>query len=241
MVQGGKRTSDAPAAVRSPRSWLVAMTVIGLVGGGLAISQADDPRRLIRMPLSNLGVDRGSAAIMTATLVGLGITLLALGVSLDRAFARLRSAGRLSPFAAWLIRVEFVVAGMAVAVTGLVPNRVGLPTAFHNFAGFTFPLVLMMTMVGARLALGPLGRQFDLLSAFIGLSVVVLFAVTHWVHVLPYSLMELICFVLIGAWLWLFEARLRSLLAELRPRRRPRTNVARQRRHSVRAARRASG
>lgn len=82
-------------------------------------------------------------------------------------------------------------------------------------AGFTIPIVLMTVMVVARLSIGSLGRQFDRWSAVIALGVIILFAASSWVHLLPYGLMELICFVLIGAWLWLFEARLRCLLADL--------------------------
>jgi hypothetical protein len=83
----------------------------------------------------------------------------------------------------------------------------------HNVAGFTMPVVLMGTVVGARVALGSLGRTFDRASALILLSVIGLFVATP-LHLLPYGLMELTCLGLIGAWLWLFEARLRGLTAD---------------------------
>ena len=191
------------------------MTVVGLIGGALAISRATETHWQVRMPLSRLAVDHGSAGIVTITLLSLGIILLALGISLYRAFASLRSAGRLSPLAEWLLTIGFAVAGMALVLTGLFPLHGRASTVIHNVAGFTIPIVLMTIMAGARLSLGSLGRQFDRWSAVIVLSVIILFAASSWVHLLPYGLMELICFVLIGAWLWVFEARLRCLLADL--------------------------
>ena len=191
------------------------MTVVGLTGGALAISRATQTHWQFQMSLSRLGVDTGSAAILTLTLLGLGIILLALGLALDRAFANLRAAGRLDIRAEWLLTAGFVVAGVAMVVAGVFPISDRASTTVHNLAGFTIPIALMATMIGARLALGSLGRQFDRWSAVTVLSVILLFAATHWVHLLPYGLMELICFVLIGAWLWVFEARLRCLLADL--------------------------
>jgi hypothetical protein len=191
------------------------MTVVGLIGGALAISRATQTHWQVQMSLSRLGVDTGSAGILTFTLLGLGIILLALGFALDRAFASLRAAGRMRSRAEWLLTAGFVVAAIAMAVTAMFPIHGRASTTIHNVAGFTTPIVLMSTMIGARLALGSLGRQFDRWSAVVTLSVIVLFAATHWGHLLPYGLMELICFVLIGAWLWVFEARLRCLLADL--------------------------
>lgn len=215
MINTGRRALRLPAAVRSPRSWLAAMTVVGLIGGALAIGRATETHWQVRTPLSRLAVDHGSAGIVTATLLSLGIILLALGASLDRAFASLRSAGRLSTHAQWLLAIGFGVAGAAMVVTGLFPIYGRASTTIHNVAGFTIPIVLMTVMVVARLSIGSLGRQFDRWSAVIALGVIILFAASSWVHLLPYGLMELICFVLIGAWLWLFEARLRCLLADL--------------------------
>lgn len=103
------------------------------------------------------------------------------------------------------------MAGIAVAVAGLFPIDTGVSTAIHNVAGFAIPIVLMGTVVGARVALGSLGLPFDRASAVIVLSVTGLFVATVRAHLLPYVVMELICMALIGAWLWLFEARLRWL------------------------------
>lgn len=159
--------------------------------------------------------DDGAAGTVTFTLLGLGIILLALGMSLDRTFARLHSAGRMGPRAGWLLAIGFLVAGIALAIIGLFPIDSRSSTAIHNVAGFAMPVVLMATMVGARLALGSLGRRFDQASAAIMLSVIGLFVVTARLQLLPYGLMELICLGLIGAWLWLFEAHLRRLMGDL--------------------------
>jgi hypothetical protein len=191
------------------------MTAVGLIGGGLAISQATHPRWQVQMSVSRLGVDTGAEGIVTATLLGLGIILLALGVALDRTFAALRSAGRLDPRAEWLLTIGFALAGVAAALTGLFPIQGSVSTIIHNVAGFATPIVLMAILVGARLALGSLGRDFDRASAAILLGVILLFAVTVRTNLLPYGLMELICFALIGGWLWLFEARLRFLMTHL--------------------------
>jgi hypothetical protein len=191
------------------------MTVVAVIGGALAISRATKTHWQVQMPLSRLGVDTGSSGILTFTLLGLGIILLALALALDRAFASFRSAGRLDSRAEWLLTAGFVVAGVAMAVTGVFPIHGRASTTIHNLAGFTIPIALMSTMIGARLALGSLGRQFDRWSAAATLSVILLFTATSWVHLLPYWLMELICFVLIGAWLWIFEARLRQLVGKI--------------------------
>jgi hypothetical protein len=211
----GRRAISLPAAVRSPRSWLIAMTMVGLIGGGLAISRATETQWQAGTPLSRLGVDAGAASTVTFTMLGLGIILLALGMSLDRTFIRLHSAGRLGPRAGWLLAIGFVVAGIALAIIGLFPIDSGSSTAIHNLAGFAMPVVLMATMVGARLALGSLGRRFDGASAAIMVCVVGLFVATVELGLLPYGLMELICLGLIGAWLWLFEAHLRRLMGDL--------------------------
>lgn len=190
------------------------MTALGLVGGGLAVSRATETHWQVGMPLSRLGVDHGAAGTVTATLLGLGFVMLALGVSLDLIFARLRAAGRLDPRAEWLLTIGFLLAGVALALTGLFPITRPPSTVIHNVAGFATPIVLMATIVGARLALGSLGGKYDRLSAVILLGVIGLFVATARMHVMPYGVMELICFGLIGAWLWLFEARLRSLVGQ---------------------------
>jgi uncharacterized membrane protein len=188
------------------------MTVVGLIGGGLAISRATETHWQSGTPLSRLGVDDGAAATVTFTLLGLGVILLALGVSLDRTFASLRSTGRLHPRADWVLLVGFLLAGIAAAVTGLFPITTKVSTTIHNVAGFTIPIVLMASVVGARLALGSLGRSFDTASVLITLSVIGLFVASVRLHLLPYGEMEVTCLGLIGAWLWLFEARLRRLV-----------------------------
>ena len=202
------------ATACSPRSWLTAMTAVGLVGGSLAITRTTDTVWQPQMPVSRLGLDTGAAGILTVTLLGLGFILLALGISLERTFASLRSAGRLGPRAEWLLTLGFLVAGVAVSLTGLFRIDGGVSLVIHNLAGFTIPIALMTTVVSARLALGGLGRRFDRMSAVILASIVMLFVAADQAHLLPYALMELTCFALIGAWLWLFEARLRRLIGE---------------------------
>jgi hypothetical membrane protein len=211
MYFGWRRNTGLPAAVRSPRSWLVALTSVGVIGGTLALSRATETRWQAGTPVSRLGVDDGAAGTVTFTLVCLGIILLAFGVSLRLTLARLRSAGRLGSRAEMLLPLGFFVAGIALAVAGLFPIDNRPSTAIHNVAGFAIPVALMATMLGARLALGSLGRGFDQASALILLGVIGLFLVSTRLEVLPYGLMELVCLALIGAWLWLFEARLRHL------------------------------
>lgn len=191
------------------------MTAVGLIGSGLAISRSTVTHWQTHMPFSSLGIDAGAAGILTVTLVGLGFTLLALGMSLERTFDSLRSAGRLGLRAERLLTIGFMVAGLAVSLTGLFRIDGGVSLLIHRLAGFTTPVVLIATIVGGRLALGSLGRRFDRLSAIILLTVVVLFAAADQGLLLPYALMELTCFGLIGAWLWLFEARLRCLIGDL--------------------------
>ena len=64
--------------------------------------------------------------------------------------------------------------------------------------------------------IGPcVGRHFDRASVAILVSCVGLFFAAYLGHLLPYALMELICFGLIGAWIWLFEARLQHVVGQI--------------------------
>jgi hypothetical protein len=191
------------------------MTTVGFVGGGLVISRATETDWPTLPSVSHLGIDRGAAGFLTVTLVGLGFCLLALAVSFERAFAGLRSAGRLTARAERSLSIGFMLAGVGVSMTGVFRIDGEPSLLIHSLAGFTTPVVLMATVVGARMALGSLGRRFDAISAVIVGSVVVLFAAAYGGYLLPYPLMELICFALIGAWLWFFEARLRRLTGGL--------------------------
>jgi hypothetical membrane protein len=203
-------------AARSPRAWLFAMTAVAVAGGALATSSARETDWPALPTLSHLGVDSGSGGILNATLFGLGIVVLAFGISLERTLAGLRSAAVLGRWAERLVTIGFVTAGVAVSLTGLFRVDTQTSTTVHNLAGFASPIVLIATLVGGRLALGNMGRRFDGMSAAILASIVALFTLASQGHALHYPLMELICFGLIGAWLWIFEARLRRLARERR-------------------------
>jgi len=191
------------------------MTVVGVTGGGLAITHATETDWLTHMSLSGLGMDTGASGILNTTLVALGLILVALAISLEGTFARLCSARRLSPRAHRMLSVGFVAAGLAVVVAGLFRND-GQPShLIHSLASFAAPIVLAATVLGGRLAVGGLGRRFDRLSVAILVVSVGLFLAAYLAHLLPYALMELICFALIAAWLWLFEARLQQVIGQL--------------------------
>ena len=190
------------------------MTGTGLAGCALAAYWATEP--ILGLPsVSRLGIDTRASWIMNATLLALGATLFALGLSFKQALTKLRSAGRLSRRAEALVVAGFILAGSAVTITGLFPVANPPSTLVHNLAGFAAPIVLMLTVLGARLALGDLGFGFDAMSAAIIAGIVGAFAATSGGHLVPYAGMELICFGMIGAWLWLFEAHLRQLTNSL--------------------------
>src|SRR3989442_15656502 len=85
------RTTGWLAAARSPRTWVATMIVVGVIGGGLAISHATETDWLTHMSLSGLGMDTGAAAILNTPLGALGLILGALAFSLEGTFARLGS------------------------------------------------------------------------------------------------------------------------------------------------------
>jgi cytochrome bd-type quinol oxidase subunit 2 len=188
------------------------MTLVGVIGGGLAIIHATETDWLTRLSLSRLGSDAGASGILNATLVALGLILVALAISLEGTFASLRSAGRLSSRANRLLRIGFIGAGVAVGLAGVFRNEGQLPHLVHNLAGFATPIVLIATVLGGRLAVGDVGRRFDRLSIAILVVSLGLFVAAYAGHLMPYAV---ICFVLIGALLWLFEARLQGVIGQL--------------------------
>jgi hypothetical protein len=191
------------------------MTVVGVTGGGLAITHATETDWLTHMSLSGLGVDTGASGILNGTLVALGMILVALAISLEGTFAGLCSATRLSPRAHRMLNVGFVAAGLAVVVAGLFRND-GQPShLIHSLASFAAPIVLVATILGCRVAVGDLGRRFDRLSLAILIVSAGLFVAAYPAHLVPYALMELICFALIGAWIWFLEARLQNVIAQI--------------------------
>lgn len=191
------------------------MTVVGVTGGGLAITHATETDWLTHMSLSGLGVDTGASGILNGTLVALGMILVALAISLEGTFAGLCSATRLSPRAHRMLNVGFVAAGLAVVVAGLFRND-GQPShLIHSLASFAAPIGLVATILGCRVAVGDLGRRFDRLSLAILIVSAGLFVAAYPAHLVPYALMELICFALIGAWIWLLEARLQNVIAQI--------------------------
>ena len=191
------------------------MTLVGVIGGWLAITHATETDWLTHLSLSRLGIDAGASGILNGTLVALGVILVALAISLEGTFANLRSAGRLSSRANRLLRIGFIGAGVAVGLAGVFRNDGQLPHLIHNLAGFATPIVLVSTVLGGRLAVGDLGRRFDRLSIGILAFSLGLFVAAYMGHLLPYAVMELICFLLIGALLWLFEARLQGVIGQL--------------------------
>jgi hypothetical protein len=111
--------------------------------------------------------------------------------------------------------VGFAAAGGAVVVAGLFRNH-GQPShLIHSLASFAAPIVLVATILGCRLTVADLGRRFDRLSVAILIVSVGLFVAAYPAHLVPYALMELICFALIGAWIWLLEARLQDVIVQL--------------------------
>ena len=190
------------------------MILVGVIGGGLAITHATDADWLTHMSLSGLGLDTGASGILNGTLVALGLILMALAISLEGTFVGLCSAARLSPRAHRLLTAGFIVAGGAVVVAGLFHND-GQPShLIHSLASFAAPMVLVATILGGRLAVGALGRYFDRVSVAILVISVGLFLAAYLGRLLPYALMELICFGLIAAWIWFFEARLQHVIAQ---------------------------
>jgi hypothetical protein len=210
------RATERFVGVRSPRIWLTLITIGGFTGGGLAIASAKETGWLTHLSLSSLGVDSGASVILNSTLVAIGTMFAALGLSLDSAFASLRSAGRLSSRASQMLRVGFIFAGAAIALAGVFHNDGQLPYLIHHLAAFTTPIALIASILGGRLALGDLGRRFDWASIAIPVTCICLFVAAYIGHLLPYAVMEIICFGLIGVWLWAFEARLQAVSVTLR-------------------------
>jgi hypothetical membrane protein len=202
----------------------MANTAVALIGGGLAVLLSTaDPLSLAS--ISRLGIDARAGVIMNAMLIGLGLSILALGLSFRRAFAGLPV--RTTRGVKDIIAAGFVIAGVGVSLTGVFSVEVPASTVVHNLAGFTAPLVLIASLVGARIAFGSLGAVLDAFSVMVLAVSGVLFALAARVGLPSYPVMELSCFALIGAWLWLFEARLGHAIRSSTHRRPGRSAMAR--------------
>jgi len=201
----------------SPRVWLVAMTLIAVGGTSLAAYQAPVGYLMKLASLSRLGLDERAGPVMNATLVALGATLIAFGVSLLPVFGRLRGQRRLSARAEQFIEGGLAAAAVFLAATGLFPVESPASTVVHNAAGFAMPVILMLTIGGARLSMGSMGSDFDRASVIVVTGAAGTFGVTWQTRLIPYPVMEAVCFGLIGIWLWLFEDYVRRVERSARP------------------------
>ena len=194
----------------SPRAWLVAMTALGLTGVTVAAARSTSNPFAVAS-LSRLGLDARAGSVMNLTLVAEGVIMLELASSFRTRLAVLRRTGGLTLQGERLMVAGFVVAGAALGLTGFFPVQDPGSTVVHNVGGFAAPIALTATLVAAGLLIRGLGRPFQVGSIIAIATTTVLFVEARFAHSLPYPLMELICFGLLGGWLWLFEARLRRL------------------------------
>jgi hypothetical protein len=196
---------------RSPRTWLIAMTLIGATGVPLAALRAGLSYPTGLTSLSRLGLDARGGLILNATLVGLGLSLMALAISLRGAFEQLRRDRGLAGHPELLVLGGLIVPAAGFGVTGIFTIQTPSSTIVHNIAAFATPIVLIGTLLGARVALKGLGWEFDVASVSIAASAATLYAASSAIRVIPWAVMEAACFAMIGMWLWLFEARIRAL------------------------------
>jgi hypothetical membrane protein len=213
MFVARPRIPESVGPVASTRACLLAMAAVGLVGGGLAVDRSTVD--LLTLPtISRLGIDGRAGVILNVTLIGLGLSLLALGLCFRKAFAGL--PGSAPRPVKDLISAGFAVAGVGLGLTGVFPIETPGSTVVHNLAGFSTPLVLMASLIGARAAFGSLGPGLDAFSVMVVAGNAMLFASASTLRLPSYPIMELACFALIGAWLWLLEVRLRQVSDGLR-------------------------
>ena len=212
MLFARPRIQPSWVAVRSPRTWLAAMTVVGGTGVPLAAARASLSNPPGLNTVSRLGLDARAGVVLNGTLIGLGLSLLALAVALRQQLARLRREGRLSRGGELLAVAGLVVAAVGISLTGIFTIQTRESTIVHNVAGFATPIVLTATLLGTRVTLKGLGSAFDVASGSILLCAALLYLSSATARVVPYAFMEIACFGLLGLWLWLFEAHLRALI-----------------------------
>jgi hypothetical protein len=123
----------------------------------------------------------------------------------------LREHARLTVRAEGFIAGGFAAAAVFLAATGVFPVQSPASTVVHNAAGFATPILVMVTIAGARVALGRVSWFFDRASVVLVAAIAAMFTAAWAVRVVPYALMEVVCFAFIGAWLWIFEESLRRL------------------------------
>jgi hypothetical protein len=172
----------------------------GSTGTGLAIMAAEDDRWQDGT-LSHLGADAGAGPWFQATLAAAGLLALALAFAMWPVFDRLLAAGRMSVRWRWLHRTGVAVLGPGLLAAMLFPLDVAPAVdLLHGTAVYGISVLLLGTMLTARLAVPSLGDRFGRASLAV-LAAILLLYLAAVMGPLSFAAIELVAFPLGGLWL----------------------------------------
>ncbi len=203
------------ATQTSMRSVLSIFAIILLAG--ISISAIDENNPLWwKESFSFLGeAQSADRLVFNSTLVIAGVLFVILQQFFMDRFIRLREANLLSAGKTRLVRASLIGIGVALAVVGLVPFGVNAPlNAVHSAAAYTLMAVLLAHMVLARRLLPFFPHEFYAVTwLMVGATVVAL--ALHLLGSINTVGIELIGFIIAGAWFMLFAKNVELLVDQI--------------------------
>ena len=190
--------------------WLLAIWIAGGLGIGSALVLTTSPENVSHYNLSSLGADGRAAPVFNGTLVAIGAGFFILAWLTYQALRELQRHGRLGTWRAYSLALPLALVGLALigaAAFHLDGPQGATIHILSSAAGLATILFLMLT------PLGLLGALFGWLSRAAGAAVSALFALSSE-HLLAGTAMEIAVLLLISAWLFCLQLRLRAVAGQ---------------------------
>jgi hypothetical protein len=185
--------------------WLLALLITGAIGLAAALALAAQPDDVRHYNLSSLGADGRAAPVFNGTLIAIGTGFFILAWLTYQALRELQRHGRLGTWRAYSLAAPLALVGLALigaAAFHLDGPRGATIHILSSAAGLATILFLMLT------PLGLLGALFGWVSRTAGVVISTLFALSSE-HLLAGTAMEVAVLLLISAWLFYLQMRLR--------------------------------
>lgn len=184
---------------------------------GIAISAVKDGQHLWwQQSFSFLGeMDSSGRTIFNATLILAGVLFVILQEFFMDHFIRLRDAGLLSARKTQVVRASLIGIGVALALVGLVPFGVNdFMNNVHSFSAYGLIAILLGHMIFTRRLLPYFSREYYAMTWFM-VALLVAAVALHFAGSINTAGIELIGFVIAGAWFTLFVKNVELLVDQV--------------------------